>query len=164
MPDFIPPHKNEYGAASAEDRLEMCRIAFRNIPRTEISDFEIIRRGTSYTYLTLEVFSSDDVDLYFLCGTDMFLSIDTWKCPKRIFELATICYVRREDDCDNDYLIDEKIKFYIDNFSARIIKINHAPYVASSTDLRESIAKRSGLSDEIHEEVYKYIKKRGLYQ
>jgi nicotinate-nucleotide adenylyltransferase len=72
MPDFTPPHKLDFGNATAEDRLEMCRIAFADVPCTEVSDFEILRGGKSYTYVTLEAFAKENVDLFFLCGTEAF--------------------------------------------------------------------------------------------
>ena len=163
MPDGTPPHKTEYGNATAEDRLNMCRIAFSSLPKTEISDFEILRGGKSYTYLTLEAFSSSDTELYFLCGTDMLLTLDRWRCPEVIFDLATICYVRREDDRDNDALIKEKVAEYRERFSARILEISHTVREVSSSALREDIL-RSGESPDIDKNVFDYILERGLYR
>ena len=38
----------------------MCRIAFRDVPGAEVSDYEITRGGTSYTYLTCRHFKAED--------------------------------------------------------------------------------------------------------
>ena len=163
MPDFIPPHKSNFGNVLPEDRLEMCRIAFSDVPCAEVSDFEILRGGKSYTYLTLQAFANDDVELFFLCGTDMLLTLDAWKCPEIIFDLATICYVRRESDASNDALILEKIAEFEKRFGARIIELEHEVIEASSTDLRFDI-EGGGLDlEKLPSGVKRYILKRGLY-
>lgn len=164
MPDCMPPHKEEFGAASAEDRLAMCRLAFSNLERTEISDYEINRGGKSYTYLTLEAFASDNVELYFLCGTDMLLTLDKWKNPERIFELATICFIRRE--CDETIAGDVALKIaeFNNRFSARIIELDHDVFEASSTDIRRNIATCSARVLGIPDAVAEYISERGLYK
>ena len=164
MPDGTPPHKTEYGNATAEDRLNMCRIAFSSLPKTEISDFEMLRGGKSYTYLTLEAFSSPDTDLYFLCGTDMFLTLGNWRCPEIIFNLATICFVRREDDRANDALIEEKISEYRERFSARILEISHSAFEVSSSELRTEIRNDTKVSAALDDGVSEYIRERGLYK
>ena len=163
MPDFIPPHKSNFGNVLPEDRLEMCRIAFSDVPCAEVSDFEILRGGKSYTYLTLQAFAKNDVELFFLCGTDMLLTLDTWKCPEIIFDLATICYVRRESDARNDVLIREIIEEFEKRFGARIIELEHEVIEASSTDLRFDI-EGGGLDlEKLPSGVKRYILKRGLY-
>ena len=164
MPDFTPPHKSEFGGVSAEDRLAMCRIAFSSLENTEISDFEILRGGKSYTYITLEAFSSPDTELYFLCGTDMLLTLDSWRSPEIIFNLATICYVRREDDRANDELIKTKIKEYRERFSARILELPHTVLEVSSSQLRAEIKRDAGASSVLDPAVMEYIHERGLYR
>ena len=163
MPDFIPPHKSNFGNVLPEDRLEMCRIAFADVPCAEVSNFEILRGGKSYTYLTLQAFAKNDVELFFLCGTDMLLTLDTWKCPEIIFDLAMICYVRRESDARNDVLIREKIAEFEKRFGARIIELEHEVIEASSTDLRFDI-EGGGLDlEKLPLGVKHYVLERGLY-
>ena len=164
MPDFIPPHKSNFGNVLPEDRLEMCRIAFADVPCAEVSNVEILRGGKSYTYLTLQAFAKNDVELFFLCGTDMLLTLDTWKCPEIIFDLATICYVRRESDARNDVLIREKIAEFEKRFGARIIELEHEVIEASSTDLRFDI-EGGGLDlEKLPLGVKHYVLERGLYR
>ena len=164
MPDFTPPHKSNFGNVLPEDRLEMCRIAFSDVPCAEVSDFEILRGGKSYTYLTLQAFAKNDVELFFLCGTDMLLTLDAWKCPEIIFDLATICYVRRESDASNDALILEKIAEFKKRFGARIIALEHEVFEASSTDLRLDIEEGGLDLEKLPPGVKRYILKRGLYR
>ena len=80
IPDCIAPHKAmAENTPLPEYRLEMCRLAFGDIPGIEISDLEIRRGGRSYTVDTLEeltVLYPDD-DLYLVIGSDMLTSFTT---------------------------------------------------------------------------------------
>ena len=164
MPDFLPPHKEICGKVTAADRLEMSRLAFGHIKNAVISDMEIKRGGRSYTSVTLEELSKDDRELYFLCGTDMFLTLGTWYRPEVIFKLATICYVRREADEENSRLIEERTREYRERFAANIIPIDSSVREVSSSELREYLENNSDKAEELlSPAVYSYIKKRGLY-
>lgn len=164
MPNSLPPHKLEDGFATVEDRLAMCRLSFSELPNTEVSDFEIKKGGKSYTYLTLKAFSNDNTELYFLCGTDMFLTLDSWKCPEIVFKLATVCYVRRENDDNNGYLLQKKTEEYRKKFSARIISLEHEAFQVSSSELRENILDEALARYALTDKVSEYIRQRGLYR
>jgi nicotinate-nucleotide adenylyltransferase len=161
MPAFIPPHKQTDNLVNCDDRLEMCRLAFGNIPNTEISDLEISRGGKSYTYLTLQELTSDDTELYFLCGTDMILTMDTWKNPEIIFTLAKICYIRRESDNAISELLIEKCGDYFQKYGADIIQINTEAIEISSSEIRAE----DGIWDRyLTANVIDYIRNQGLYK
>ena len=165
MPDFLPPHKQLDGKVSAEDRLEMSRLAFDHIKNVKISDLEIKRGGRSYTSVTLEELSSDESELYFLCGTDMFLTLGEWYRPEIIFKLATICFVRREFDVQNDHLIEKLKSEYTEKFGARIIPIDISAREISSSELRLALKNNSPYAREmIPTKVYDYIIRGGLYK
>lgn len=161
MPAFIPPHKEYLSTVTCEERLEMCRIAFRDIEKTIVSDLEISRGGKSYTYLTLQELANDDTELYFLCGTDMILSLGNWKNPDIIFALANICFIRRETDSDTTVMINEKCREYTEQYNARILPINADVIEISSSEIRD---KKNGYSDYLAPEVLEYILKAGLYE
>ena len=56
IPASTPPHKAlEDNSPEPEERLEMCRLAFGDIPGAEISDMEMRREGKSYTATTVEL-------------------------------------------------------------------------------------------------------------
>ena len=161
MPAFIPPHKEYKSSVTCEERLEMCKLAFSDIEKAQISDHEISRGGTSYTYLTLQEFANDKNELYFLCGTDMILSMDTWKNPDIIFSLATICYIRREMDSNISNLLESKCEEYKERFDARIISIDSDVIDISSSEIRDSINCKI---DYLTPDVLDYILKKGLYR
>ena len=161
MPAFIPPHKDYNSPVSCEERLEMCKIAFSGIEKTYVSDLEISRGGKSYTYLTLEELSSDDTELYFLCGTDMILTMDSWKNPDIIFSLANICYIRRECDLETTVSIEKKCDEYANKFGAKIIPIASDVIEISSSEIRSG---ECDLASYLTPELLDYVKKAGLYR
>ena len=164
MPDFLPPHKKYDGEVTAEDRMQMCSLAFSHIANVEISDMEIKRGGKSYTAITLDELSSDDRELYFLCGTDMFLTLGEWYAPEKIFERATICIIRRENDPVNDSRIDELIDEYKEKYSAKIVKISGDVVEVSSSEVRDAVKNSRPSSELLPEKVYKYILDKGFYR
>ncbi len=162
IPDFLPPHKIIDGEATTEDRLEMCRLAFGSIGGCEISDIEIKRGGKSYTSVTLEELSAPDRELYFLMGTDMFLTLGEWYRPEVIFRLATICLVRRE--CELSEEISQAAERYVRDYSARIVNISSDVLVLSSSEVRSAIKEGSDTSHLLSPEVKKYASEKGLYK
>ena len=85
MPTYQPPHKAKAAGDTPEVRLEMCRAAFGDIPGAEVSDYEIRKADVSYTVQTLEHLAAPDREIYLLCGTDMFLTLDRWYRAAEIF-------------------------------------------------------------------------------
>ncbi len=162
IPAFSPPHKLAVDCAEPEDRLNMCRLAFSHIKNTVISDIEIKRGGKSYTSDTLEELAREDRDLYFLCGTDMLLTMSSWYRPERIFSLATICLVRREDDAFLTELIAKTREKYEQSFAARILEIKAEVTNLSSTTVRDAI-KNGNAEPLLTHDVFDYIKSRRIY-
>ena len=112
IPAGLPPHKPlPEGTPSPEQRLEMTRLAAEQTglgDRVETLDLEILRGGRSYTSETLKLLRQQypDDELWLLMGTDMFLTIQTWHDPARIFELAGIAaFGRTEEDTEELFAV-----------------------------------------------------------
>ena len=164
IPDFLPPHKDVSDGVSSEDRLAMTRLAFEDMPYAQVSDMEIKRGGRSYTAITLSELKTDENELYFLCGTDMFLSLELWYRPDMIFSLATICYVRRESEIENDKRLADAERLYREKYNAKIIPIVVEALELSSSEIREKIKQKSDVLDLIPKNVNDYIQNRGIYR
>jgi len=169
VPDNMPPHKNVSENDDPMLRLEMLNLAFGNLPEFGktlfISDHELRREGKSYTVYTLEHFKTAKNRITFLCGTDMFLTLDTWKNAPRIFELARIAFIRRENETPElNSEIERKKKIYTDEFGADIIEISTDVHVVSSTEVREALASKSDtICEQLPASVYDFILKNKLY-
>lgn len=163
MPALIPPHKAS-DAESPEDRLEMLRLAFSDCGRNIIvSDYEISRGGTSYTYLTLEHLAPQCDSLFLLCGTDMFLTLDNWVKPEIIFKLCTPVIVRRESHSPEDE-IKAAERLYREKYGVECLSITGEPLEVSSTEIREKLINDGCVANLLPEKVDSYIKTKGLYR
>ena len=101
IPDRLPPHKKAPDLLPGRDRLELCRKACNPYPQLEVSDMELKREGNSYTVDTLSALKSQfpNASLTLIVGSDMFLTIDSWKNSREIFRLAQICTgARKKED------------------------------------------------------------------
>lgn len=166
MPAYVSPFKQN-NTVSSDHRLQMARLAFSELngynDRIFVSDYEAARTEISYTANTLRHFADNSVELIFLCGTDMFLSLDRWYQPEVIFSLATIACMRREQSSDYDLPIAQAKTRYEQNFNARIIEVSCPPIEVSSTELRSLLAIGGNTDGLLAPAVQKYIKEHGLY-
>ena len=164
IPTSIPPHKVRNSIVDGATRLEMCKIAFENLsPDIEVSDVELNRQGKSYTADTIKHFKELGNDtIYFLCGTDMFLTLDKWYKPEYILSNAVIVCMRRECDNHNTLAINEKALVYEDKFNAKIHFLNYDAIEISSSEIRENIEDES-IKNALSPDVLAFIRANGLY-
>lgn len=162
IPTAIPPHKELDFHDNPMDRLNMAKLAFGHIPNVVVSDYEILNEGKSYTYKTLQNFHSLG-NLTFLCGTDMFLTLESWRFPEIIFSLAKIAVMPREDEKKDLYAINESAERYRAEYGAETIILNTPALPLSSTSIRRAIRSGEDISDDVSECVEKYIYENRLY-
>jgi len=102
IPDREPPHKDlAEEAASPQQRLAMAALMADGLgPRAEASDLELRREGKSYTADTVEAIHEafPEDELWLLMGTDMFLTIQNWYQPERIFQYAGVAAFSRSQE------------------------------------------------------------------
>lgn len=162
MPAGIPPHKELDGGADAEARYEMCRIAFGGISdRVEISDYEVLRREPCYTVDTLRRFSGEG-ELFMLCGSDMFLTLEQWREPEKIFALCTVVCGTRVAEARNAEALDGANEKYRRKYGASTVIMDFEPIEVSSTEIRDSLL-LGAKPDCICDGVFELIRSRGLY-
>lgn len=164
IPDNIPPHKAmDPGSPTAEERLALCRIAFRSIPGAEISDMEIRRRGKSYTAHTVRELREryPDDELFLVVGSDMLLSFEEWYEFEYLLSECTLAVVSREED-DLDALRAHKA-LLSEKYAARVHILQHAPLPMNSSEIRVWLRLRLG-SDLLDNAVYAEIIRRRYYE
>ena len=164
MPACMPPHKQIDPSDDPVYRLRMCELAFSDIDGVLISDLEIKRGGKSYTYDTLVELSRPDARLFFMCGTDMVLTFDTWYRAEDLFKLCYPVYVRRENDPIMTQRIVEKINEYYQKYGVMFRRIVTEPITLSSTQIRKKVAEGEDISNLVPTRVADFIKENGLYR
>ncbi len=164
IPTGQSPHKEMDREASDSDRLRMCELAFADTEGVIVSDLELRRRGKSYTVDTLRELSDSDRRLFLLCGTDMILSLDTWKDPDEIFKLCYPVYIRREEDHNLDKALIEKVTGYRDKYGKNVVRLQAPAIEVSSSEIREKLKKGEDVSELMPAAVLAYIEEKGLYR
>ena len=97
VPASVPPHKElADGSPTAQQRLELCRLAFADIPGAEISEMELCREGKSYSYDTVRLLREEnpDAQLILVVGTDMLLSFEKWYQFRYLLENCTLNHIK----------------------------------------------------------------------
>lgn len=91
------PFKLNRRQASPEARLRMVRAAIRGEPRFRAADWELRRRGPSYTVSTLRAYrrAHPEDEIFLIAGTDALAGLPRWKDPAGIARLARLAAGRR---------------------------------------------------------------------
>lgn len=164
IPAAIPPHKQIDAADDPKHRYRMCELAFFDEEKVLVSDMEIKRGGRSYTVDTLRELSGPDRRLFLLVGTDMMLTLDTWRESEEIFKLCYPIYARREKDPIIESRIVAKNNEYLAKYGKIVRRLMIDTVELASTDIRALVENGQPFEHLVPGSVADYIKKHGLYQ
>jgi len=154
IPAFISPHKNDVTTSSAEDRLNMIKLAVKGIPFFDFSDIEVKKGGVSYTVGTLRELKMIYDKIEFIIGYDNIFTFHTWKEPDEIVKLASIIVLKRKSS--HPPLFEDKYYHQAVFVQTRGIEI-------SATDIRERVKKGMPINFLVPPIVMEYIYKQKLY-
>jgi len=162
VPAYIAPHKPEQKLTDGVTRIKMLSAAIKNMPKAEISDFELKSGGTSYSYLTCEHFALEypEAERFFIMGEDMLNNFPTWKNPEKIVSLCSIAVCRRASGKAD--LSEEQADFY-NRFGKRFIEIPYNGQAVSSTEVRVKARLGVDVSGLVPQGVNKLILEEGIY-
>ena len=175
IPASIPPHKAlPPDTVSAQDRLAMTAMMADGVclelgrPGLAQADgMELDRAGKSYTADTVTElrrrFPEDE--LWLLMGTDMFLTLQSWREPERIMAQAGIAaFARRESDAGE--LLDIQGRFLQETYGARVAIVQLPQIIdLSSTQVRALLRTDHAKAREVLWcQVYGYILRQRLYE
>ncbi|MBE7018976.1 MAG: nicotinate (nicotinamide) nucleotide adenylyltransferase [Ruminococcaceae bacterium] len=158
MPNGNPPHKED--RTDGIDRLNMVKIAFSDIDKVKISDYEIRKEAHSYTYETLTDFKKEhpDDEIYFLMGMDNLDYFPKWKHPEVICTLAKLVFFGRAGFEKTQ----EGAKAISELFGVKPILIAF-DWDISSTEIRKELEQGTYIFHKLPFLVYQYIIRKGLY-
>lgn len=164
MPNKIPPHKNLKNVLNENIRLDMINIAIKNYNFFEVEKYELKKFGVSYTYESLKYLSGlyKNSELFFIIGSDSFISFDKWKEIGEIFKISNIVVYLREDH-HRDLIIKIREK-YRKLYNGNIFFCFDKIVDISSTDIREKLFNGVDVSNLVPESLYEYIILNGFYK
>ena len=108
MPAGDPVFKHDHHVTDARVRLERVRRAVADNPHFDVSTLEVDREGATFTVDTfreLRAFFPENVELYFIVGSDAAASMGKWRGVKELAELTKLAVaVGRPGSPDGDEL------------------------------------------------------------
>lgn len=164
MPNNKPGYKSDEDIASAEDRCHMVELATEDYSYMQLSDFEIERKGITYTADTLKLLCNKyrDVEWYFIMGADSLFYFHKWRKPQEILKYAHILVAVRDDISAKE--MKHQIDLLSDKYNPCNISLLNFDYVdISSSHIRECIKNGDKISGMVPDNVAKYIFEKGLY-
>jgi nicotinate-nucleotide adenylyltransferase len=137
----------------------MVRLAALDDSLLEASDLEIRREGPSYTFRTLEVLHEERPgdELTFLMGADVAASLEAWREPRRVLELARIGVAARPGT-----VLDEA-EAALERLGGKAEVIRMPELGVSSTGIRRRIASGRPIRYLVPDQIAAYIHEQGLY-
>ena len=163
VPAGIPPHKSlPENSPDANMRLEMTTLAFESIAVAEISDLEIFSDEPIYTAQTVATLKKlhPGETFVLLVGTDMYLTLETWKDSETLLSSVTPAVFSRGLG-DMEKIISHS-KMLKERYGADTEIIDNDVVVISSSELRELLGKGQGIGY-ITDTNYSYIIAGRLY-
>lgn len=162
--------------ASAEQRLDMLKLAIKPHSGLVLDDREILRGGDSYMVETLASIRKEIGETTALCcilSVDQFLQFDRWYDWERIITLAHLVVTTRSGYQLN---LNQKLQTFMQQkrsqdfkqlhqeSSGRIFVYDIIPLPISATHIRQRIKADKSAESWLMPEVWNYIKEHQLYK
>ncbi len=174
IPSARPPHRDA-PQVTAEQRLQLVRLAVAGEPLLQVDDRELARTTPSWTIDTLESLRGElgaDDQLFLLLGWDAFCGLPSWQ---RWTELLQHCHLLVLQRPDADSEAPEALR---DLLAARSVNepaalcgpagqiafVWQAPLAVSATDIRRRLATGRSVRFLLPDAVLHYIDAHGLYR
>jgi nicotinate-nucleotide adenylyltransferase len=172
IPGSIPPHRPQT-LATADQRLEMVKLATQSNDLFVPDDRELKREGASFTVDTLRSFREEFGDTQPICliiGMDAFLSFTTWYEWETIITLAHLVVTSRPDYTAQPLqawaqaLHTENTLDLHAQPAGKLFFIETTALSVSATDIRHQQAEGRSIRYLVPDAVYDYIQQQHLYR
>lgn len=156
VPAGQPPHKRKV-TTSAQHRLAMLRLAIRNNPAFEVSDWEIQQKRVVYTFETLDHFSSrwPKDKLYFIVGSDSLRDLPLWRQGQALLKRYPFLVIERPE------MPWKKLSGSVRK-KARRVPCSAVPFASHA--IRALVRKKASIRYQVPEAVESYIRSHKLYR
>lgn len=165
MPARISPFKIGKASASEKDRYTMASLAIKDNDKFDLSDIELKKGGVSYTYdtlLTCQSIFGEDTKIFFICGTDSFLSLEHWFEAESIFRKFSLIVGSRPRYKDKSR--DDMVKKLEEKYETKVTRIHMPKIDISSTDIKKRLNEGRSIKYLLPPAVEEYIYEHGIYQ
>ncbi len=159
MPTGQSPHKiASPEAASAADRLAMCRLATGRDPLFHVDDRESKRPGKSFTFDTVkDLRNQGQTEVFWLIGADMLNFLPNWHRALELIEICQFVVMNRPGHSIDWNALPQQ-------FHRLRTSVVDAPMIdISSTEIRTRVAAGRTIRYLVPETVDQYITQKRLY-
>jgi nicotinate-nucleotide adenylyltransferase len=156
VPSAQAPLRQDCVRASAEDRLEMLRLALADDPRFSILDWEITRGGISYTVDTAARIRAEfpAASPVWIVGEDQVGKLPEWRRIEELSELVEFAYLQRPGHAQPSVP---------DLPNLRLHRLVSHQIELSSTEVRDRAREKRPLRFLLPDTVINYIHQRSLF-
>ncbi len=168
---FVPAYRSPFKLnddsaeiTTAEQRVDMLRLAIERNPTFEIETAEMEREGVSYTIDTIGFFRQrfPEARLFLLVGGDQAAAFTKWKNWQEILHAVQLCIARRPYTSAPE--VERAITFHLTVDDKQPVWIEAPILAISSTEIRERVAAGRSIRFLVPTTVERYIHTHGLYK
>jgi nicotinate-nucleotide adenylyltransferase len=169
VPAAVPPHKQDRTLAPGPLRLAMLYLATAERASWSVSEEELAREGTSYTFDTVRVaprlfdVPASGLDLHLVLGSDNLPGLPHWYCVHELLERVQPIIAWRDGDPD-EHLAGLQGKLPPEHL-AKLARgfMRLPPLEVSSSDVRARLARGEDCSGLVPDLVLDLIQEHGAY-
>ena len=159
VPNANPPHKRNEVNTDYCHRYNMLCLAFKNMDKVEVSDYESLEDRYYYSLYTMRHFREIyGEDTCMIIGGDSLLSLHLWYGYEQFIKENKLIVFTRDDDKP----VTEAVETYRRD-GACIFKASMPPIDVSSTEVRKFLTNGKIKDGTLSSEVIEYIKQEKLY-
>lgn len=164
LPTKVQPFKLGHKMADERDRVNMVSLVAEENEGFSVCTAEAYSEEVSYTYKTMKTLKDiyRNAGLYFIMGTDSFLSLENWyKGEELLREFSFIVGMRpgyRENETG------EKAEELRSKYRAEIVLLHNRIVDVSSTEIKSNIKAGKSISHLVPPPIERYIYEHGLYK
>lgn len=164
IPSGNPPHKTNKEITDGKIRYDLVKKVIKNEKRFKVSDYEINKKGLSYTYETLEFFKEQEPDTqwYFITGADCLMDIYAWKNIDRIFNSCKFVVFNRSGYIKEAILKQKKL--VETKLNKEILFLDIPILEISSTTIRSKLREGKSISYLVPESLSKILEEMNIYK
>jgi nicotinate-nucleotide adenylyltransferase len=163
LPSGNHSHNPKKTIAPPYRRLEMIKLSIQDYPYFQVSEYELEKRGDSYTAETLDYFTQiyPEYQFYYIIGADTLFKMDSWYYPERCMKKAIFLVGNRMGHSLEE--INQQISKITGAYGGQIELIEMKGMEISSTMIRDLLANEKDASPYLKPLVSEYIQENHLY-
>ena len=166
LPAGQHPLKDAAEMPPGETRLELCQLAFGELDRVDINDWEVRRDRPSYTVDTIQHFReyvTAGERPYWIIGSDNLKILTSWHRHTDLVELAMLATVPRMGHPIDDQIFGELGLAAEQTAELRAHVLTMEPDDVSASEIRARLSSGLAAASLLHPAVEQRIQARGLY-